>query len=169
MKLAGELDDRWFRDARTGQALGFVSGTGGKSGHRPASAGKRATRLVTPGGAGNGVTESATENKPPAKESFCDGRQGNLPNVLPKALLPVRVKRWGKSPPLVWQQTRHGKPRVVQGQIGGESRPGSPSLRKRYGGCATPSQRSLLRQAGRSESNPRVGCWSPGANRGLEE
>jgi hypothetical protein len=37
------------------------------------------------------------------------------------------VKRWGKSPPLVWQQARHGKPRVVQGQIGGESRPGSPS------------------------------------------
>jgi hypothetical protein len=37
----------------------------------------------------------------------------------------VRVKRWGKSPPRPEQSGRHGKPRVVQGQIGGESRPGS--------------------------------------------
>ena len=37
----------------------------------------------------------------------------------------ARVKRWGKSPPLRWRHRRQGKPRVVQGQIGGESRPGS--------------------------------------------
>jgi hypothetical protein len=43
----------------------------------------------------------------------------------------VRVKRWGKSPPLTQQCVRHGKPRVVQGQIGGESRPGSSSQRFR--------------------------------------
>ncbi len=51
--------------------------------------------------------------------------QGNLQDAFEMLVLQVRVKRWGKSPPLVWQQTRHGKPRVVQGQIGGESRPGS--------------------------------------------
>src|SRR6201981_367065 len=62
-----------------------------------------------------------------AKVSFCDGRQGKPAYRLSKALLLVRVKRWSKSPPLVWQQARLGKPRVVQGQIGGESRPGSLS------------------------------------------
>jgi hypothetical protein len=36
----------------------------------------------------------------------------------------VRVKRWGKSPPRSGQPGRHGKPRVVQGQIGGEAGPG---------------------------------------------
>src|SRR5713226_6067443 len=41
----------------------------------------------------------------------------------------ARVKRWGKSPPLRWRHRGHGKPRVVQGQIGGESRPGSMSER----------------------------------------
>jgi len=56
-----------------------------------------------------------------------DIEQGNLRGVFEKLARQVRVKRWGKSPPLVWQQARHGKPRVVQGQIGGESRPGSPS------------------------------------------
>jgi hypothetical protein len=40
---------------------------------------------------------------------------------------PVRVKRWGKSPPLRWQHRGHGKPREVQDQIGGESWPGSLS------------------------------------------
>ena len=30
----------------------------------------------------------------------------------------VRVKRWGKSPPLQAQARRHGKPHRVQGQIG---------------------------------------------------
>jgi hypothetical protein len=58
-----------------------------------------------------------------------DIKQGNLRGVFGKLARLVRVKRWGKSPPLVWQQARHGKPRVVQGQIGGESRPGSMSVR----------------------------------------
>jgi hypothetical protein len=52
---------------------------------------------VTPG-RGNPM-ESATEKKPPA-------------------FGPERVKRWGKSPPPVWQQTGHGKPHREQCQIG---------------------------------------------------
>ena len=57
--------------------------------------------------------------------------QENLRDVFAQLVRLVRVKRWGKSPPLVWQHTRHGKPRVVQGQVGGESRPGSSSQRSR--------------------------------------
>jgi hypothetical protein len=30
------------------------------------------------------------------------------------------VKRWGKSPPHLWQHEWHGKPRLEQGQICGE-------------------------------------------------
>ena len=64
--------------------------------------------------------------------------QGNLRDVFEKVpgftaraklIRLARVKRWGKSPPLRWRRRRHGKPRVVQGQIGGESRPGSMSER----------------------------------------
>jgi hypothetical protein len=91
MRMAGELDDRWSR---------FV-GAGGKSGHRSASAdcrlaerwgnlssaGLRVTRLVTPGGVFVKPNESSVERErhgkchrkqTAAKESFCDGRQGNL-------------------------------------------------------------------------------------------
>src|SRR5579859_2597010 len=71
-------------------------------------------------------TESATENKPPVEWSTVASRRETCKTPA-KADSAVRVKRWGKSPPLVWRQTRHGKPRVVQGQIGGESRPGSLS------------------------------------------
>lgn len=41
----------------------------------------------------------------------------------------VRVKRWGKSPPLQAQARRHGKPHRVQGQIGdlGAARSSPPS------------------------------------------
>ncbi len=49
------------------------------------------------------LTESATENRPPL-----DFRG-------------VRVKRWGKSPPRSWRHGRHGKPRLEQGQVSGES------------------------------------------------
>ena len=52
---------------------------------------------VTPG-RGN-PTESATEKKPPRPAG-------------------VRMKRWGKSPPRLWQQRRHGKPHREQCQIG---------------------------------------------------
>jgi hypothetical protein len=152
MKLADGPGDRWSR----------VIGTGGKSGHRRrrlARAGDeiRATRLVTPGDGHAGsaakwsytlrrcgvelssarcgsVTESATENIPPAAQHGGIA-QGNLRDVFEKSGLMARaklnrlarVKRWGKSPPLRWQHRGHGKPRVVQGQIGGESRPGSLS------------------------------------------
>jgi len=54
----------------------------------------------------------------------------------------VRVKRWGKSPPRRQQCRRHGKPRVVQDQIGGEGWPGPLSL------C------SLQNGASRSEGEP---------------
>jgi len=54
----------------------------------------------------------------------------------------ARVKRWGKSPPLARQRVRHGKPRVEQGQIGGEGWP-SPLI---------PSGRLLEL---RSDSKPR--------------
>ena len=43
---------------------------------------------------------------------------------LPQPRRLVRVKRWGKSPPRQQQCWRHGKPRAVQGQIGGEGWPG---------------------------------------------
>src|SRR6202007_3216752 len=73
------------------------------------------------------VTESATENIPPA-EQHGGIAQGNLRDVFEKKLNRLaRVKRWGKSPQLRWQHRRPGKPRVVQGQIGGESRPASLS------------------------------------------
>jgi hypothetical protein len=75
----------------------------------------------------------------------------------------VRVKRWGKSPPLRQQWRGHGKPRAVQGQIGGESWPGS--LCRVHSSERAPF---TLAQAAVRE-NPRVGCWSPGANRDLEE
>ena len=58
------------------------------------------------------------------------------------------MKRWGKSPPLRWQHRRHGKPRVVQGQIGGESRPGSPSA------IRTREKRFLYNGASSCEEQP---------------
>ena len=100
----------------------------------------RATRLVTPGGeveAGgvtrryNGVTESATENIPPAERSTVASRRETCETSSKRTHRLARVKRWGKSPPPRWQHRGHGKPRVVQGQIGGESRPGSMSQRFR--------------------------------------
>src|SRR4029077_7054898 len=92
-------------------------------------------RLVTPGGelgsigrnacATRGATESATENRPPAEWSAVASHRETCETSSKCSLRLARVKRWGKSPPLRWRHRRHGKPRVVQGQIGGESRPGS--------------------------------------------
>jgi hypothetical protein len=95
-----------------------------------------------------GVTESATENRPPAERSTVASRRETCGTSSKRAGLKpglymeswakarlyrlarlARVKRWGKSPPLRWRQRRHGKPRAVQGQIGGESWPGSMSER----------------------------------------
>jgi len=152
---------------------------GGKSGHRGfRSQGRESTPLGPlrgPRGKGNApdnvrgaaahvmravrFTESATENKPPVGWSTVASSRETCKTPA-KADSAVRVKRWGKSSPLVWRQTRHGKPRVVQGQIGGESRPGSMSLLRQ-----TPF---VAAQAAAIE-NPRVGCWSRGANHGLEE
>ena len=53
------------------------------------------------------VTDSATENRPPARR------------------VRERVKRWGKSPPRARQRARHGKPQLEQGQAGGEMQPTS--------------------------------------------
>ena len=63
------------------------------------------TRAARPRGL---PTDSATENKPPALKS-------QISNL---GFQRVRVKRWGKSPPLQAQARRHGKPHRVQGQIG---------------------------------------------------
>ncbi len=54
------------------------------------------------------LTDSAAENKPPAR---------------------VRVKRWGKSPPRVKQFARQGEPPVKQGQASCAARAGV--IRKR--------------------------------------
>ncbi len=59
---------------------------------------------VTPGG-GN-PRESATEKSLPWCQRFTD--DGSM----------VMVKRWGKSPPRVWQQERYGKPHPEQCRIG---------------------------------------------------
>ena len=56
----------------------------------------------------------------------------------------ARVKRWGKSPPLRWRHRRHGKPRVVQGQIGGESRPGSPRTIAQWTALRPPLQKTFF-------------------------
>src|SRR3984893_8205015 len=95
----------------------------------------RATRLVTPGGesgstgrnacATRSATESATENRPPAERSTVASRRETCGTSSKCTQRLARVKRWGKSPPLRWRHRGHGKPRVVQGQIEGESRPGS--------------------------------------------
>ena len=43
-------------------------------------------------------------------------------------LRPVRVKRWGKSPPPSWRHEGHGKPLPEQNQIGKRSRTARPKL-----------------------------------------
>src|SRR5438552_7968899 len=106
----------------------------------------RATRLVTPGGESGrternacptrGATESATENRPPAERSTVASRRETCETSSKSTHRLARVKRWGKSPPLPWRHGRHGKPRVVQGQIGGESRPGSMSESSFCGGAS---------------------------------
>ena len=53
----------------------------------------------------------------------------------------VRVKRWGKSPPLQAQARRHGKPHRVQGQIGDHG-----AARSRFRESGTGSGYWLLRQ-----------------------
>ena len=84
---------------------------------------------------GGMATDSATENKPPVRR-FGDGREakpfgGRYQKWTTRM---VRVKRWGKSPPRLERSGRHGKPRVVQGQIGGEGRPGPQAAHPQ--GCA---------------------------------
>ena len=53
----------------------------------------------------------------------------------------VRVKRWGKSPPLQAQARRHGKPHRVQGQIGDRG-----AARSTFRASGTGSGYWLLRQ-----------------------
>ena len=90
------------------------------SSHRGKSGHQRADRQVTPGRAG-----------PRGHARRTVPQRTDRRRVTP----PVRVKRRGKSPPRIRQRVRHGKPRSVQGQIGGERRPVSTKT-------------------------PRVGCWS---------
>ncbi len=132
IRAAGEPGDRRFASRKgSGREESPDSSCGelARAGH------SRATRLVTPGGraarfakAGREVTatESATENETAgdACTSAAGLRQNQGPASFGQAHL-ARVKRWGKSPPPGWRHPGHGKPRVEQGQIGGESRPGS--------------------------------------------
>ena len=116
----------------------------------------------------NRVTDSATENKPPAKQPD-DSPEENLRDIFQRLPSPVRVKRWGKSPPPRWQHRGHGKPREVQDQIGGQSWPGSLSTARKRGGSFPNG--ACLPKAGKPPglTNPRVGRWIPAARPGLEE
>jgi len=141
MDTAGEPDGRWYASRKRG--------TGGKSGlHRTA-------RLVTPGGRAreDAATDSATESKPPAL-SLGERREAKPCAALDSWKRPVRVKRWGKSPPLLRQRRRHGKPRAEQGQIGGEDRSGP---QPRQPGDGTPGGKP----SGRSHE-PRSNPWPRG-------
>jgi hypothetical protein len=89
---------------------------GGKSGLRKAGYWLTARRLI----GDDESTDSATENIPP---------------VFRKEL-PVRVKRWGKSPPRFRRRRWHGKPYLEQGQIGGR-----PSRFAEKGDSLDPSPR----------------------------
>jgi hypothetical protein len=130
IESADELGDRWRCLARV-QRGRKVRTPESRAARRAIP---RATRLVTPGGrsqhagesrrAGNAATDSATENKPPVGDAPLRWIEGKPCEPPVWAVPPVRVKRWGKSPPRGWQHSRHGKPRVEQGQIGGEGRPG---------------------------------------------
>jgi hypothetical protein len=122
VRTGGKSGHRGFRSrGREPTPLGSLCGPRGK-GDAPGNARGAATHVIR----AMRFTESATENKPPVEWSTVASRRETCKTPA-KADSAVRVKRWGKSPPLVWRQTRHGKPRVVQGQIGGESRPGSMS------------------------------------------
>src|SRR5713226_2731053 len=97
------------------------------------------------------VTESATENRPPAERSTVASRRETCETSSKCTQRLARVKRWGKSPPLRWRHRRQGKPRVLQGQIGGESRPGSikPSGRLLDPGSDTGTRGMIAARAGR--------------------
>ncbi len=80
------------------------------------------------------------------------GWRQNLWLVFTVWLRRARVKRWGKSPPLGRRRSRHGKPRVEQGQIGGEGWPGplGPSGRPLESGRETGPRGMIAPVASRS-------------------
>src|SRR5579885_3839126 len=163
--MAGEPGDRWLgcRKAagreespdtvsdKTAASAALTESKGNAPGNARGPARRFAARRITREsewrrvelGAVRPATESATENRPPAECSAAASSRETWETPSESSLGLARVKRWGKSPPLVWRQARHGKPRVVQGQIGGESRPGSLSALQH----ALPSRRKLLRRA----------------------
>jgi len=85
---------------------------------------------------------STTENKPP---------MANATGSHLVAAAQVRVKRWGKSPPRGWRHHRHGKRRLVQGQIGRHVQRSSRTVVRRLARSRS-SGRSL---EVRGNSNPR--------------
>jgi hypothetical protein len=124
-----------------------------------------------PGNARGAVARRATVHGKCHRENTAsvaypgDSPEENLRDVFQWIATKVRVKRWGKSPPLRQQWWRQGKPRVVQDQIGGQSRPGSLSELERASSLFVP------RHFGgwRGRMNPRVGRSIPVARPGLEE
>jgi hypothetical protein len=128
MELAGELDDRWFGSRkRTGRE---------ESPDTESAQAEWASRLVTPG---EPLYRPPSEAGVPTvhgqchrEQTACEAQPGdspeeNLRDIFEWPASPVRVKRWGKSPPPRWQHRGQGKPREVQDQIGGQSWPGSLS------------------------------------------
>src|SRR5437667_9772458 len=157
MGLAGGPDDRWLR--RWGDKLKLVASDSGRE-ESPDTVARcrkassfRATRLVTPGDAVEATGRKAAAPKArhgqchreytagaayasvTGRRKTCDTSSTSTLRKVPTALRShqARVKRWGKSPPVRSRDRTHGKPRVVQGQIGGESWPGSfaPSAQAR--------------------------------------
>jgi hypothetical protein len=135
MDTAGGPGDRWRDAARYG--------AGGKSGHRSRGPQGLATQSSAPGNArgqrprGRGYGKCHRNQTAGALDKCCrlSGRLEGKPFARSEwqarfRAAQVRVKRWGKSPPREQQCSRHGKPRAVQDQIGGEGWLGPlPALR----------------------------------------
>src|SRR5262245_60336985 len=119
--MAGAVASRYPRRAGRVTAGAVSYGARGKSGHRRAGRWGKPRRRKP--------TESGTERRPPAR-----------------AREPVRVKRWGKSPPATVATRRLAKPRPVQGEAG------SDDAARRGTGCAA---RAVAQAPAKRDGHPR--------------